>query len=331
MKKNKKRNVIIVLIVLLLAISIGYAVLQSTLNIQGTAGIDSVSWDIHWNNVEITPGSVSTSTANKATIDSSLTTVNYNITLEKPGDYYEFTVDAVNGGTLDAMIASITSKMNGETITTLPAYLIYTVTYSDGTALAENQKLGAGQSKKYKVRIEFKKNIENSQLPNGAQNLNLSFTVAYKQADGNAIEPPTAENYVYRSNTDVVEVGDGTAALGVTYSSYSAMNSATNKTVFLRHKITNNQVESTEVGFIYENNEYYLTGGINEAAEENRPIFSANNVVITGLGGSCNTSRCTLSKNGFVAYATLQGQAYAYNDEWRCDVAVDGSSYCQPR
>ena len=218
MKKAKKRTMYLLLL-LILFISVGYAILQSNLTITGTTSIQDSKWDIHWNNVVITEGSVSTSNADKATIDNTKTTVNYNIVLDKPGDFYEFTVDAVNAGTIDGMIDVISSKLNNVEITTLPAYLNYSITYSDGVPLQKNQELKANASETYKVRIEYKRDIEASQLPETTQTLNLSFSVTYKQATDDATEVIHPSQFeldswetivanVRLGNTDNYNVGD---------------------------------------------------------------------------------------------------------------------------
>ena len=100
-----KDNIKIILILLVVCLGIGYSYLNTELNINGTANINSANWNVYWNNVQVTEGSVSAPTP---TIDSTKTTVSYSIILNTPGDYYEFTVDAVNGGTIDAMIDTIT-------------------------------------------------------------------------------------------------------------------------------------------------------------------------------------------------------------------------------
>ncbi len=187
MKKTKRRAKLLLLL-LILCISVGYAILQSNLTINGTAHMNNPTWDIHWNNVQVTSGSVTGSNVTSpATIDSAKTTVSYSIKLPKPGDFYEFTVDAVNGGTIDGMIDTISSKLNGTEISTLPAYLNYTVTYSDGSSLQAKQELKASTSETYKVRVEFKKDITNAQLPTTNQTLSLQFTVTYRQATDAAI------------------------------------------------------------------------------------------------------------------------------------------------
>ncbi len=219
MKRTMRRTKYLLLL-LILFISVGYAILQSNLNITGTTGINNAKWDIHWNNVQVTTGSVTgTNVTTPATIDTNKTTVNYNITLSKPGDYYEFTVDAVNSGTIDGMIDTISSKLNNVEITTLPNYLNYSVTYSDGAELQANQELKAGTTETYKVRIEYKKDISVSDLPGAEQTLNLSFSVTYKQADEDAIPVvnpisfstdswSTIVSAVKRGKTENYNVGD---------------------------------------------------------------------------------------------------------------------------
>ena len=59
MKSLKKNNVLImVLFAITVLMSVGFAVLSTTLNINGTAKVKSQTWDIHFENVNITEGSV---------------------------------------------------------------------------------------------------------------------------------------------------------------------------------------------------------------------------------------------------------------------------------
>ena len=182
-----KDNIKILLIILVLGLGIGYAYINSDLNINGTAQVNSANWDVHWANIQVTSGSVSGTNVVTAPTISNSTTVNYSIILNIPGDYYEFTVDAVNGGSIDAMIDTIDSKLNGATITTLPDYLKYTVTYSDGVELAPNHQLLHNTTETYKVRIEYRTDIELNQLPGTNQTLSLQFTVTYRQATDDAV------------------------------------------------------------------------------------------------------------------------------------------------
>ena len=183
--KNKRKLNYMILIIMILVISIGYAILSTNLNIVGSSQISAPTWDIHWENVVVKAGSV---TASTPTIDTPKTTVNYSVTLTIPGEYYEFTVDAVNAGTIDGMVSVVSNKLNGTEITTLPNYLEYKVSYVDGVDIAPNQILAAGTSEKYKVHVGYKKDINVSDIPATPQTLNLSFSVTYVQSDSNAEE-----------------------------------------------------------------------------------------------------------------------------------------------
>lgn len=181
MKKNngnKKRYGVLILLLLVVGISIGYAALTTTLNINGTTTIGKASWDVHFENLAVTDGSVTATTA--AAIDTAKTTINYEITLSEPGDFYEFTVDAVNGGTLDAEL-SADPEILGLT-TEQDVYVNYTVTYEDGTALAAGDEIAASASSTYKVRVEYDTDITADQLPTEDQTISLTFAANYIQA-----------------------------------------------------------------------------------------------------------------------------------------------------
>ena len=190
--RNQRRQMMkLLLFILLVSISMGYAFLRTELTINGTADFLDARWDIHFANLVVNPNSVELSTGNAAaTISASTTEVTYAVTLKEPGDFYEFTVDAVNSGSMDAMIDTISSKMGGVEITTLPTYMEYSVTYSDGIELAPNQYLKAGTTETYKVHIGFKKDINASDLTGQVESKAFSFSVTYVQADENAVDRP---------------------------------------------------------------------------------------------------------------------------------------------
>ena len=186
----KVKKVKIALVTLLILIGLGYAALRAGLNINGTANVASSSWDVHFENLQntqaanITPTSVSDPTS-----QNKLTTISYEINLEEPGDVYEFTVDVVNAGSIDAMIESISSKYNDVEIDVdhpVPNYIDYSVTYSDGEEIEENHLLSHNTRETYKVHIGYKEDI--SVLPSTSSTLQFDLTVDYVQANENAIE-----------------------------------------------------------------------------------------------------------------------------------------------
>ena len=265
MKNRKRRDYLGVLLLLVVGLSVGYALLRTNLTINGTSKIKGNTWDIHFENLNVTDGSVELSDGDVAAVinTTTRTDVSYAVTLKEPGDFYEFTVDAVNAGTIDGMIESITSKLNNTPITTLPAYLDYSVTYSDGKEIAVNHLLKAGKTEKYQVRIEFKKDIESSDLPTTEQTLTLDFGVVYIQADSSGVEVERSR-FVYTLNKYSSEqTGGNSLWVGREYNEAircfetpsEAINAALslsgkNLPFYVKHKIRNGIVTEQYVEFI---------------------------------------------------------------------------------
>ena len=188
MNKNKKITTYFV-ILSLLVIGIVYAILQANLQINGIAKIKSNTWDIHFDNIQVNEDSVSIGTGDSpATIDPNDTSkVDFSVTLSTPGDFYEFTVDVVNAGTIDGMIGSLTTtlKVDNVVVDTVPNYLNYTVTYEDGSEILEKHLLEKNKQETYKVRLEFRTDIE--ELPE-ATTISTSLEPVFIQADDTAIK-----------------------------------------------------------------------------------------------------------------------------------------------
>lgn len=210
--KNKISTFFLVLI--LLVLGIGYAYLSTTLSINGTTSIDRSVWNIYFDNVQVKSGSVSGSQVTTApTIDTNKTTVSFRVNLKEPGEFYEFTVDAKNDGTIDAMIETINKTTN------IPEYLSYIVTYSDGINIIPKQELNAGTKETYKVKVVYRTDIDPDDLPATPQSLNLSFSVTYVQKDDTSISIPHPQSFatdpwetivgaVRSGSTDVYNLGD---------------------------------------------------------------------------------------------------------------------------
>ena len=176
-KKSNRKFVLLVLALLLFTITVGYATLSTTLEIKGTSKINNATWNVHFANLNVTEGSVTATKA--ASIDATTTTIDYDVNLTKPGDFYEFTVDVTNTGSINAKLSAIPTL--GGVSTEQDVYTNYNVTYSNGKAIGANDKLAAGETKTLKVKVEFDKNITSNQLPTTAQPLNLTFAMNYVQ------------------------------------------------------------------------------------------------------------------------------------------------------
>ena len=194
---NKKKRKKISVLILLLVITIGYALLSTTLKINGIANIKSNTWDIHFENV--VANTESTVTAELPSITDNATKVSYEVDLSLPGDFYEFTVDAVNDGSINGIIEKIDHKVyesDGITEATLPSYIKYSIVY-DGTTTApqEGDILEAGESKTYRVRIEF--DSEATTLPSTDLTYVIVDEVKYtqtKESEEESDVPPEIQN-----------------------------------------------------------------------------------------------------------------------------------------
>ena len=189
--RDRKTLYIILSIILIsiFSLSIVYAALSVTLNITGTADISAASWDVHLDNVNVNTQSVS---GTAPTITGG-TTATFSTKLEVPGDFYEFTIDVVNDGSIDAMIESV---IKTPTLTEAQAkYLNYIIEYQNGESINTKQLVSKNSFVRLKVRVEFRKDITASDLPTTSETLNLAFTVNYVQSDGTASS--VADNGVY--------------------------------------------------------------------------------------------------------------------------------------
>ena len=191
-RKRKKSSILLTLILLLAGISVGYAILMQDLTINGTSNVKGNTWNVYFDNLDYqNRGNVELEQGDfNATIDNdTLVDVSFKITLKNPGDHYEFLVDVVNDGTVDAMVDSLTYKLNDveiDSLNPLPSFLDYTVTYSDGGPIQPNDLLEADSSETLLVKVEFKRDVTKTDLPTIDYNLSFDFGVNYIQADSNA-------------------------------------------------------------------------------------------------------------------------------------------------
>lgn len=182
MKSGKNKKISLIIAVLVLFISIGYAALSTTLIIDGNVTLKTHTWIIYFTNVQERDGSVTPVTA-PTTVDNTTTTISWAVNMDTPGQFYEFLVDIKNDGSVNAMV----STLSNTTLTTEQAkYLNYTVTYSDGATIEQYDRLNSGDTVTLKVRLEYKKNISASDLPATAETISMTYTLNYVQADENA-------------------------------------------------------------------------------------------------------------------------------------------------
>lgn len=190
MDKNKNFQTVImgVLAGALLVMAVGYAaVFNETLTINGTATAKAAKWDIHFDSSTYTESSGSVA-ATSHTVGT--TSMSYNVTLEKPGDFFEFTIDVVNAGTFDANLTSIT--LTNSITSAQSDYLTYTFSYNNTVYAATTSGLSipikaadtssTDDTATVKVRLDYVQPNDSTVLPTTDQQVTLNVSLDYQQA-----------------------------------------------------------------------------------------------------------------------------------------------------
>lgn len=214
MNSEKGKNILLgVLIVGLVAMTVAYAALSTTLTINGSVTVPTTTWDIHFANVSDATGTANTlggtnegRVATLGTLDSNsnnttgVTFSGLEISLAKPGDWAQVNFDIVNAGTIDAKLGSFTKtiqKQGSQTESSEDTYdgITYTVTCGASrdsgvkpVALASAQELvkstGTLQCKLYVHYDELTNNHEagsDQTLNSSAKTFNLAAQWQYIQ------------------------------------------------------------------------------------------------------------------------------------------------------
>lgn len=194
--------ILCVILISILSLTLAYAALFVSLNINGNAEVVGSNWDIYLANIKVNENSVS---GDEPFIINSKE-VSFTTNLVKPGDFYEFTVDVVNGGTIDAMIESVekTPVLSSEQA----KYFSYIVQYESGEAVTVKQLVGRESFVRLKVRVEYRNDLIASDLPSSTETLKLGFTVNYIQSDNSSVVVPNnGRNTMYIASGSIYEQG----------------------------------------------------------------------------------------------------------------------------
>lgn len=240
-RDSKRRMAIFVIVFLILLMGVGFAYLSERLKINNTATIAANAWNVHLENVVVRSGSVEATTP---IIGSDRISVTASVTLTKPLDFYEFSVDVVNEGTLNAKLDTII-----KTILTAEQqkYLNYTITYQDHTEIKKNDLLAPGERETLRVVVEMKDVVDASYLPAEAVTLSLEGQLKYVQDDGKGVKRSTNSLYSQivketQSDTSINfgTISSDTNGKGV-YTLSKTVNTA-NPVLYYRGAVTNNNV-----------------------------------------------------------------------------------------
>ena len=218
-------------------------------------------------------------------------------------------------------------------------YLEYTITYSDGAELLSNQELKIGETENIKVRFKYKENSDKTNYPTEDQTFTIEFTVTYTQSDGDA---DAVRTFLFSSNTNAVSIGNSVTNLGTTYTTYQNVVSGAGHNNFIRHMIQDNKVVHSAMGFVYNNNAYYLKAGgstydSSSNTYANDSVYYEENKEI--LANALGASNCEEYENYGSPYyyceisdmyvnVTKSGYISINDDGWSCVVANNESSGC---
>ncbi len=330
-KYNYKRTFFgLFLFLLVLGIGIVYATLTTNLSINGTSHVKSSRWDVHFENVQITAESV-IATVEPTIVDD--TTVNFGVTFEKPGDVYEFTIDIVNDGSLDAIINGI--NISPKLTIDQQNYFSYVVEYNDGYQIQPGDLLNVGDTQKIKIRFEYLE-TDDDLYPLEDDYFDFSITVecAQDQSD-DSFEDINGIKYTYNLEnphkpSDNVIVLNQKVPKGVKL--FDSAQEARYGLLYLKHDIENSIVKESRVCFVYESNTYCLRGGVNETALSEKPIYEENKAIMQSIFPS---NRCSDGSSNYRCNMPLiqvqindNGNDYAIDGYGLCSVDSMSKAFC---
>ena len=220
-RKNKK----FIIIILILFISIGFAYLSASLNITGLATIKRSVWDVHFENI-VNENEDVLNIDTPAVISNNKLRVDFEVSLDQPGQEYSFYVDVLNNSTFDV-------ALNNLSITGLDSslenYIIPTVTYSDGITPLQNDILKENSLETLRVSVKYNDDLDANNLPTSDSDFQLSVQLTYIQADNNSKERKHLE-YVNRQTPGLISVGD---EISIDTEHFYVVSSNDDKTVLL--------------------------------------------------------------------------------------------------
>lgn len=200
MEKGRGVKIIslVALIIAVAGLTVAFAALSQTLTINGQAKVDAATWNVHFDNMQITEGSSYVTQA--PIVDNDNTVIrDFRVTFTEPGQAVEFTFDVVNDGSIDAILSDIIPEnlqpsctgtgVNADADAALVCSkenLTYSLTYADDTALVKNDEATGvlaknGGTKKMKLRLAFDIDSNSALTINDVEIGDLGISLTYVQ------------------------------------------------------------------------------------------------------------------------------------------------------
>lgn len=324
MKKNKKKQIIMYILLLFMFLGIGYAFLNTSLIIEGTSSFSANEWNVYIdeNSIHVLPGSVS---GNKVISAPSVSgdTISVSTRLTEPGDYFVFSFDVVNDGSIDAMIGNTDVSSTTTSNDSISNFIFFSGSYISGAGISPNQRLNAHTRETIRLEIRYKNfhQLSPSTLPTEDQTITFHGTIRYVQADSRAQD---VRGVVYRISEDELSIGDTMPLMeNQKLSQYRGhvLNFSANNTVYaIRHEVDGSHVLDSGLVFTYENNEIPAFGEEREAV----PGFQCETVFDDSQ--ICTIASYSNSLMIFLDANNSYGKVGDYTGEWP---TVDFNRYCE--
>ena len=185
-ERRTKALVVVVLLIVVAGLTVAFAALSATLNINGTAYLDAAKWGIRFENLSSPTKIGSATTTGTAKIEETKAAeiTGINVSLSTPGDKVVYTVDLVNKGTINAKIDNIEKTV---LTSEQQRYLTFKVTDQNGKEVSEGDILSAGETKNLTITIEFIKDLTKEDLPKQTSTTSLSYKLNFVQTDDKAV------------------------------------------------------------------------------------------------------------------------------------------------
>lgn len=166
--RSRKKYIILMYVVVISLVSIGYATLQKTLSIQGTADI-TTTFDVRITNIYMSSKANATNISTKYSANSGT----INVELNKAGGYGSYRVTVKNNGNFDVII----NKISGitEANNTEPKDVTVSISgITEGTTT-----IAAGSSINFYIRVDWSSSVSTTST---AESKVINFSVQCQQA-----------------------------------------------------------------------------------------------------------------------------------------------------
>lgn len=109
--------------------------------------------------------------------------IDFNTTLNKPGENYVFEFSSKNDSDYDMYLEDYSKIIyeNGRVLNKLPKYLKYTVVDENGNEVKTGEILKSHSVNKYRVKLEYRKDINPEDLPTEDHNYSFSIKMNFIQ------------------------------------------------------------------------------------------------------------------------------------------------------